>query len=197
MMKRTMSWLVAGASCLLMACASAATTEISGVKLESPIELAGTKLVLNGAGIRYRTVIPVYVAGLYLVKKANSPDAVQAVEGPKRISVTMLRNINSSELGKIFIRGVENNTPKKDMFRLMPALTGMSQLFTDHKNLEKGDTFSVDWIPNTGTVFLVNGKIVGGPFKEPEFFAAMLRIWLGPSPADWKLKDALLGLPLG
>jgi len=23
----------------------------------------------------------------------------------------------------------------------------------------------------------------------------MLRIWLGPNPADWKLKDALLGRP--
>jgi hypothetical protein len=29
--------------------------------------------------------------------------------------------------------------------------------------------------------------------KEPAFFNALLRIWLGPAPADWKLKDALLG----
>ena len=31
------------------------------------------------------------------------------------------------------------------------------------------------------------------PIKEPEFFNALLRIWLGPSPADRLLKDALLG----
>lgn len=31
------------------------------------------------------------------------------------------------------------------------------------------------------------------PFKEPEFFNALLRGWLGPKPADWQLKDALLG----
>jgi hypothetical protein len=31
------------------------------------------------------------------------------------------------------------------------------------------------------------------PIKEQAFFNALLRIWLGPNPADWKLKDALLG----
>ncbi|NCN72209.1 MAG: hypothetical protein GW907_13945, partial [Betaproteobacteria bacterium] len=29
--------------------------------------------------------------------------------------------------------------------------------------------------------------------KEPEFFAALMSIWLGHSPADFKLKEALLG----
>ncbi|MGH8857241.1 MAG: chalcone isomerase family protein, partial [Polaromonas sp.] len=33
----------------------------------------------------------------------------------------------------------------------------------------------------------------GEAFKEPEFFNALMRIWLGPQPADWKLKDVLLG----
>lgn len=39
----------------------------------------------------------------------------------------------------------------------------------------------------------VKGVSQGEPFKEPEFFNAMLRIWLGRQPADFKLKDALLG----
>jgi len=37
--------------------------------------------------------------------------------------------------------------------------------------------------------------VQGEPFKEPEFFNALLRIWLGPVPADWKLKESLLGKP--
>ena len=45
------------------------------------------------------------------------------------------------------------------------------------------------------TVITVKGVQQGEPFKEPEFFNALLRIWLGPNPADWKLKDALLGKP--
>ncbi len=53
----------------------------------------------------------------------------------------------------------------------------------------------IDWVPGTGTVITVKGVPQGEPFKEPEFFNALLRIWLGPNPADWKLKDALLGQP--
>ena len=53
--------------------------------------------------------------------------------------------------------------------------------------------FTSDWIPGTGTVISVNGKAQGEPVKEAEFYKAMLRIWIGQNPADWKLKDALLG----
>ena len=35
------------------------------------------------------------------------------------------------------------------------------------------------------------------PFPEPEFFQTLMRIWLGHKPADWQLKDALLGKPVG
>jgi hypothetical protein len=33
------------------------------------------------------------------------------------------------------------------------------------------------------------------PIKEPEFFTALMSIWLGPAPADSQLKDALLAKP--
>ena len=51
----------------------------------------------------------------------------------------------------------------------------------------------MDWLPGTGTQVTVKGVPQGEPFKEPEFFNALLGIWLGSQPADWKLKDALLG----
>ena len=51
----------------------------------------------------------------------------------------------------------------------------------------------VDWIPGTGTVITVKGVTQGEAFKEPKFFGALMSIWLGKSPADFKLKEALLG----
>ena len=56
-----------------------------------------------------------------------------------------------------------------------------------------GDSFTIDWIPGTGTVISVRGVPQGEAFREPEFHAALLRIWLGPAPADWRLKEDLLG----
>ena len=173
--------------------AQAATVDLAGVKLEDRATVAGSPLVLNGAGIRYKAVFKVYAAGLYLGEKAETPDAVLAVKGPKRISITMLRDIDSAELGKLFSRGMEDNMDRSAFSKLIPGVLRMSQVFSDHKKLKEGDNFLVDWVPGTGTVLTIKGKVEGEPFKEPEFFDALVRIWLGPKPADHLLKDALLG----
>ncbi|MFN3569807.1 MAG: chalcone isomerase family protein [Polaromonas sp.] len=178
---------------LLAVGAAAATVEVGGVKLEDSTDVRGNKLVLNGAGIRYKAVFKVYSAGLYLGKKASTPEEVLAAPGAKRLSITMLREIDSNELGKLFTRGVQDNAPKTEMSKLVPGLIKMGQIFSDQKRLMTGDVFMIDWIPGTGTVITVKGVPQGEPFKEPEFFNALMRIWLGPQPADWKLKDALLG----
>lgn len=168
---------------------------LSGVKYEDAADVRGTKLQLNGAGIRYKAVFKVYAAGLYLPKKAGTTEEVLAMPGAKRMSVTMLREVDSSELGKLFSRGMEDNMDKSSFSKLVPGVMRMSQIFSEHKKLNAGETFLIDWVPGTGTVVTVKGVPQGEPFKEPEFFNALLRIWLGPVPADWKLKEALLGKP--
>jgi hypothetical protein len=186
--------LAAGAL-LVAASASAQPVTASGVKFEEQIDLRGTKLVLNGAGVRYKGPFKVYAAGLYLTKKAGTPDEVLAAPGPKRMSITMLREIDSGELGKLFSRGMEDNMEKAAFSKLIPGVIRMSQLFTDCKKLMPGDTFTIDWVPGTGTIVNVKCAANNEPFKEKEFNDALLRIWLGPNPADWKLKDVLLGKP--
>ncbi len=174
--------------------ASAATVDVAGVKLEDRITVAGKPLVLNGAGIRYKAVFKVYTAGLYVEKKATTPDGLLDQTGPKRMTITMLRDIDSAELGKLFSRGMEDNMEKGSFAKLIPGVMRMSQVFSNHKVLKTGETFVLDWIPGTGTVLTVKGKVEGEPFKEEAFFEALMRIWLGPKPADWALKDALLGI---
>ena len=173
--------------------AAAATIDVGGAKIEDAVELQGSKLQLNGAGVRYRAVFKVYAAGLYLGKKAGTPEEVFATPGPKRMSITLLREIDSNELGKAFTKGFEENSPKNEMSKLIPGLIKMGQIFSDQKKMVAGENFTIDWIPGTGTIITVKGKQQGEPFKEPEFYAALMRIWLGPNPADFKLKDALLG----
>jgi Chalcone isomerase-like len=172
---------------------TATVVDMAGVKFDDTIDQRGSKLVLNGAGIRYKAIFKVYSAGLYLSKKTNSPEEALSMAGSKRISITMLRDIDSNELGKLFTRGVEDNAPKTEMSKLIPGLIRMGQVFSDQKKLVAGDSFTFEWVPGTGGVLSVKGKVQGEPFKEPEFYIALLRIWLGPVPADYKLKDALLG----
>ncbi len=167
--------------------------DLAGVKYPPGLSMAGSALQLNGAGIRYRFVVKVYTAGLYLAGKASTPEAVLATPGPKRMHVVMLRDIDATELGRLFTRGMQDNSPRDDFSKSIPGTLRMADIFSAKKRLAAGEHFSVDWVPGAGTTVLVNGKPQGEPIKEPEFFNALLRIWLGPNPADGPLKDALLG----
>jgi Chalcone isomerase-like len=173
--------------------AHAQTIDVAGVPYDTTIDVRGSKLLLNGSGVRYKAVFKVYAAGLYVGKKSNQADELLSQGGNKRILVTMLRDIDANELGKLFSRGVEDNMPKSDFSKVVPALLRMSQMFSEYKQLKTGDTFTIDWVPGAGTTISIKGKPYGEPFKEPEFFNALLSIWLGKQPADWKLKEALLG----
>jgi hypothetical protein len=191
--RRLISFSVAAVLLGAVTVAQAQTTEVAGVKYEGNLQAGNTPLVLNGAGIRYKAIFKVYTAGLYLTRKANTTEAVLAAPGPKRVHIVMLREINASELGKLFTRGMEDNAPKDEFSKSIPGTLKMSELFFQRKKLNAGDSFSVDWTPGVGTVILINGKPSTEPIKEPEFFSALLKIWLGNSPADSMLKDALLG----
>lgn len=171
----------------------AAPADVAGVRYDEALDVQGQRLVLNGAGIRYKAVFKVYTAGLYLPRKAATPEEALAQPGPKRISITMLRDIDANELGRLFTRGVEENSPRQELGQLVPGLLRMGQMFADQKQLKAGDVFYVDWLPGKGSQVVVKGVPQGEPIREPAFFNALLRIWLGPAPADWKLKDALLG----
>ncbi len=196
-MKFLKQCVVMASACLIATSAFAQPMTVADVKYEETASVGGSTLQLNGAGVRYKAVFKVYTAGLYLEKKAHSPQEIAALKGPKRISITMLREIDSSELGKLFSRGMEDNMDKAAFSKLIPGVLRMSQIFSEHKKLQAGDQFMIDWIPGTGTVITVKGQPQGEPFKEPEFFSALLGIWLGNAPADWKLKEALLGKPAG
>ena len=173
----------------------AAPVDVGGIKIEDTLDLQGSKLQLNGAGVRHKAIFKVYAAGLYVGKKVATPEEFFAAPGPKRISITLLREIDSNDLGKAFTKGFEDNSPKGDMSKLTPGLIKMGQIFADQKKMLAGENFTIDWIPGTGTIITVKGKPQGEPFKEIEFYNALMRIWVGPHPADLKLKDALLGKP--
>ena len=193
-MKLTRTLLVAWTAVCLGSAALAATTEIAGVKVEDSATVGGAKLALNGAGIRYKGPFKVYVADLYVGKKVASLDELVAAPGPKRLTMTMLREVEAGPFGKLLTRGMEDNNPKSEISRLVPGLIRMGDIFSANKVLIPGDTILLDWIPGTGLVVTAKGKVQGEPFKEPEFYKALMSIWLGGVPADFKLKDALLGV---
>lgn len=178
---------------LIAPAASWAQVSVAGVKYEPSAEVAGSKLALNGAGLRVKFVFKVYAMGLYLSHKAATADEALAAPGPKRLSLTMLRDVDAAEFAEAFAKGLEDNNDPATLAKLAPSVQRMNQLFADQKKLMSGDVVTIDWVPGTGTAIRIKGAPAGEPFPDPAFFTALLRIWLGPHPADRSLKDALLG----
>lgn len=176
------------------ASAQSGHTETSGVKFDNEISLHGNKLLLNGAGTRYKFVVKVYAAGFYVPARVTTPEAAWDASKPRALKIVMLREIDANELGKLFTRGMQDNTTREEFGKAIPGTLTLAELFAARKKLLAGDYFIVDYRPGVGTVIVVNGKPETDAIKEPEFFSSLMKIWLGKSPADYQLKDALLGI---
>lgn len=165
---------------------------VSGITFDNPINVQNVSLGINGTGMRYKAMFKVYAAALYTPNRASTPEEVINQDGPKRLRLVMLRSVAADELGKLFTKGISENIEKSQFAKLAPSVFTMGSVFAQYRELVPGDTIDIDWIPGSGTVIRVRGQ-VAQTFPDPVFYQAMMRIWLGNSPADWKLKDALLG----
>jgi hypothetical protein len=170
-----------------------AAIDVAGVKFDDTTTLAGQQLKLNGAGLRTKVIFKVYAAALYLTEKKSTVPEVLAVPGPRRVAITMLREVSSDDFGKAFTDGLNANTAKEERTRILPQIMKFGEVFAQTPALKKGDQLSLDWIPNEGTQCYLNGKKIGELMPDQAFYNAVLRIWLGDKPVDSSLKPALLG----
>jgi len=186
------------ALCILATlCASTgafAATDIAGVKVEDTVVVSGTPLQLNGAGIRYKGPFKVYVGDLYTTQPVKSLDELIAAPGPKRLGMTFLREINSADFGKLLTRGIEDNVSRGELSKIIPGMIKMGEIFAANKSFVPGDVCALEWDPEKGLSIWAKGKLQAEPFKDPAFFRALMAIWFGNAPADWKLKDQMLGI---
>lgn len=191
--RTTLHVLAAAALCAAMPSFAFAAVDVAGVKFDETVTVAGQQLKLNGAGVRTKVIFKVYAAGLYLTEKKTTVADVLAVPGPRRVAITMLREVSSEDFGKAFTDGINANTSKEDRNKILPQIMKFGEVFAQTPVLKKGDQLSLDWTPNEGTQCYLNGKKIGELMPDVAFYNAVLRIWLGDKPADSSLKPALLG----
>jgi hypothetical protein len=188
--KRTLMAAIIVISSSLSSHASA--IEVAGVKLDDNQQVANTDLKLNGAGIRYKAIFKVYVAGLYLKEKKTTVPEILSLAGPKRVTLVMLRGLSNEDFARGFMTGIQQNTEKAEKAKLIAQFVRFGEMFASVPELKKGDLMICDWLPGVGTVMTLNGKQMGEPFQDVAFYNAILRIWLGEKPVDNGLKKAMM-----
>lgn len=193
-----MSKLAALAIALLLASAApgaAHAAEVAGVKLDDKVRIAPSspELVLNGAGIRTRFFVKVYVGALYLPEKKTAAADVLALGGPKRIQLAMLRELTAQQLADALNEGFAANSPPADHERYKGQLAELLGIMNSLGAAKQGEVIALDFVPDAGTRVLVNGAAKGKTIPDEGFYRAILRIWLGDKPVDADLKKGLLG----
>ena len=178
---------------LLSGGVAAQTVEIEGVKFEPTVQVGGTALQLNGAGIRTRAVFKVYAAGLYVPQKANSAAALLAQKGPRRVAIGMLRNVDADSFAGALNDGLKANLTEQQLAGLKGQVDALNANLKAVGEAKKGDLIHFEFTPEAGTRVLVNGQPRGTAIPGDDFFAAVLRIWIGDKPVDGALKKALVG----
>lgn len=179
--------------CALALVGLPAAASPTATRFEPTVEVQGTKLQLNGAGTRYRAVFKVYDMGLYTTKKVSTPAEVLALPGAKRLHFVALRELPGTDLGRLFLKGMTENSSKDEMQRQTLASTRLIDVFSGRSKMLPGESFAMEYVPGKGTTFYILGKPQGEPVGDAEFFNLVLRIWFGESPADRLLMNALLG----
>ena len=184
---------IVGSAAPLMAFAQGGSVQVEGASFERRARVAGTDLLLNGTGVRAVAWFTGYAAGLYLPSRASSAAQAVALEGPKRLQMRMLHDVPAEEFVKAFRKGVQRNTEAAELPRLAARMERFAALVAAVGKVKKGDVVNLDLEPGRGTAFTLNGNLRGEPIAGDDFYAALLRSFVGDRPYDPKLKAGLLG----
>jgi len=167
--------------------------EVAGVKFDDWVHLGNREIVANGAGLRKKVFFKVYAMALYLPEKQSDAAGALNVKGPKRISISLLRDLTAQQFVEAMQEGLAENHSAAEMAALKDRLKQFSDVMLTIVEAKTGTLIEIDWLPESGTHLSVGGQAKGVDIAGEDFYRALLRIWLGDKPVQDDLKQALLG----
>lgn len=184
-----MRTLIALAAALSLLPAAAGAKEVAGVAVPDAVSAGGKTLPLNGAGLRKRFIVKVYVGALYLEAKSGDPEAIVAADAPKVVRMHFLRDVEKDKVLGAFREGFEKNSKataaaaSKQLEAVEKALPG---------EVKQGQVLVVTYLPGAGSTVGLEGG-ASATVEGKDFADALFRNWLGKEPADEGLKEGMLG----
>ena len=178
----------------LIAWSAQASVEIEGVQLDDTATVGGTRLVLNGAGVRKRGYFKTDVTALYLPERRNTADAVYKANGVRRLVLVLLRDIPSATISRYFVGDFKQVATDAEFKQVINEVGVMGQVYGNLARVNKGDVVVIDWVPGVGLSSTLNGKPMSDKtIKSELFYEIYMRMYLSPSvPEDFR--NALLGV---
>ncbi|RZU46742.1 chalcone isomerase-like protein [Fluviicoccus keumensis] len=189
---RKISSVLAGACLtLFLASSPALALDVEGVRLLDTVRVSGQPMFLNGAGVRSKFFIKVYVGALYLSERASSAEAVVNSRKARRIELHMLRDMQASAVHEAMMKALKDNVSPPELARISPQLERLKQAMNSIGGVREGDVIQFDFLPGVGTVVRIGGD-VRDTIEGDDLARDLLKIWLGPEPVQEDLKSAMM-----
>ena len=177
------------AAALALAAATAGAATVAGVKVDDTTSVNNQNLVLNGAALRKKFVVKVYVGGLYLPTKQTSATTILATDAPRRMAMHFLYSVSKEQMAEAWAEGLADNTPNASP----EVKTAFKTLESWMEDVPKGNRIVLTYVPGIGTTVEVNGKNKG-TLGGKAVADAILNTWIGPKPGPGgDFKKAVLG----
>ncbi len=190
----------------------AAPVIVSGIKFPDKIGYNKKVLYLNGAGIRTKFFMNIYVAGLYVTKKTNDAATIINANEAMTMRVTIISSMLTGETMENAIREGFERSMNGNVSEIKEQIDLCCKLFTDSPT-KVGDQYDLNFTPGIGFSSTKNGKsyttsqfgkfsngqsdegnLAFSPGKNNIFKKATFGIWLGDDPVDEGLRESLLGI---
>jgi hypothetical protein len=189
------SWAQPAGTPSALASPPAVQAKAGGVTFPLQSKVGDATLQLNGTGVRQVAIIQGYAAALYVPQRADSAAALVAMPGAKKLRLHLLLDVDAAEFDKAMNKGIRRNSTPDQHAALAARMTQFGQLINAVGKVKKGDVIDLEHVPGVGMAFWLNGKLQGSRIAGEDFFAAVLRSFVGERPYDEKLRAGLLGKP--
>lgn len=177
---------------LLLAWLPAFGKTVGDVEIPDTLTLPNSEheLLLNGAGIRVKFFMDIYVGALYLPARSTDNRAILADSGAASVLMHFVyKEVGSDKIVDGWNDGLRDNLRSDEFEAIAERLGSFNALF---RTVRKGDIIRIDYNPAVGTEVRINDEWRGA-VKGNDFFRALLKVWLGDKPVSASLKDAMLG----
>lgn len=163
--------------------------ELAGVVMPDTRTVGGTRLVLNGMGVRTFSILGVhiYVAGLYLRHPDHDGQSILASPAPKLLQIDFVHDVSADRIREAWKEGLTANCPPPCK---LPA-SELRRFLGAVRSVKAGESFTFVF-DNYGVNVYEDGKLLGQIANE-QFGRLMLAVFIGRHTAQHKLKQQLLG----
>ena len=155
------------------------------------VEVAGKTLKLLGRGLREFLFIDIYTLDAYSESGNCAPGKIVYNTESKLMRLTLIRKIPVKRLQSEFRNTFEKNMPKKgDIAALQKKIDSFLSYFK--KDLTKGSTVELTFVPRKGSTVKHNGKALGPVIPGRDFAELAWRSYFGGNTCCKQVKSMVL-----